>query len=329
MSNSSGNFYYDGLDAEAKSIYTQCLENLAAGRLQTTVSAAPTEENGRRTELVVDALLYGCPELFFLSPEVRTSWAGNSLTLQFSSKYAAAELSGMRAALEAELARISAIVNKFEDTYDRLNRINQYLCARVKPVNSYADRYGDAYGALILKEARCEGFAKAAKLIMDRCGIQGVIAKGTVLTGGAQEKHAWNIAMCGENYYQFDFSWNASQTQHGIPAQDYMFLDDCLAGREHTAEYVYPACTDNSKTFWALNRGEISFHSDLSGIAVVPFKKNYFAVAHLPRKLTGYESENEVFGWMENDLSAYSFGSQISYRYNAALDLLVFYFINE
>ncbi len=322
------NFYSERLNSSVLALYRACIDNLSCGIFQTTTTVEMSEENQREVERVVEAVIYGCPELFFVEQEVQTSWSGDQLTLAFTNKYPDENISELWDKLVTELDRISAIVNKFEKQYDRINRINQYLCARVKPVNSTRGRFGDAYGALILKEARCEGFAKAAKLIMDRCGIQSVIACGEAVFMGHRERHAWIIANCDGKDYHFDFTWNATKGTHNIPGIDYMFLDDHDIGIEHFPNYDYPRCFDSTKTFWAQNNGIIKYHSELSRIKIVAVKNNYIAAAKLPQKLTRYEVDNEVADWMRNELSAYSYGSSIDYSYNEALDLLVFYFIN-
>ena len=322
------NFYSGNLSGDLLLIYHHCVDSLLHGDYTVAVSLEMTEENQRGIEKVVEAIIYGCPELFFIEQSVQTSWEGDQLTLEFTNKYPGENIYELWEKLVAELDRISAIVNKFEKTYDKLNRINQYLCARVKPVSSTRGRYGDAYGALILKEARCEGFAKAAKLIMDRCDIQSIIARGEAVSRGHREGHAWIIANCDGTDYHFDFTWNATRGLHNIPGIDYMFLDDHDIGIEHFPDYDYPRCPDNSKTFWALNNGIIKYHSELSRIKIVAVKNNYIAAAKLTQKLTKYEVDNEVADWMRNELSAYSYGSSIDYSYNEALDLLVFYFIN-
>ena len=156
------NFYSEQLNGTFHQLYLDCVNNLANGIFRTSAILEMNEESQRNIEKVVEAIIYGCPELFFIEQSIRTSWTGNQITLEFSNKYSGENINELWNQLNTELDRISAIVNKFEKTYDKINRINQYLCARVEPIISRQDRYGDAYGALIRKEARCEGSAKAA-----------------------------------------------------------------------------------------------------------------------------------------------------------------------
>ena len=143
------------------------------------------------------------------------------------------------------------------------------------------------------------------------------------------EDHTWNIITLDGNHYHFDFTWNATGTQFGIPGQVYMFLDDETAHAEHFPEHPYPVCSDSAKTFWAINRGNVRFHSDLSKIKIVPFQNNYLAIAKYVDPINEEELEEFVFDWMRDDMAGYHYGSQLSYSVIYKLNLLVFYFVNQ
>lgn len=329
------NFYSQRLTGGFLRLYDASVENLARGVLSTSVDLGYLASDDVEADCnkVVDAIIYGCPELFYVEQNVKYTLAGSRVTLDFKSKYANEDVAVLWGKLDAEINRIAKIVKAIPKPYDQLHRINSYLCARVGVNTSAEGRYGDAYGALILKEARCEGFAKAGKLILDRVGFDSIIACGDALTPQGREKHAWNIVAFNGNHYHFDFTWNSGRGQYGIPGQEYMFLDDDQANVEHFPQYEYPCCTDDSKTFWAKNRGIVRYYSELSKINIVPFKNNYMAIAKFiypyNEEIKGGKLGNEVFEWMRDELSAHSYASQLSYAVNESLDLLIFYFINQ
>ncbi len=325
------NFYSQRLSGDFLRLYNDSVENLSRGRLQASVVLGylPTEDIEPRLREVVDAIVFGCPELFFVGQAFQFTLAGNTVTLHLQNKYDGENLDDMWLRLNAEIDRIVQKAFALPKTFDRIHRVNRYLCARVKPSPNTNARLGDAYGALILREARCEGFAKAAKLIFDRLGIPNCIAAGEALNGDRREEHAWNILECKGAHYHFDFTWNAGSTQYDVPGQVYMFLSDALAHIEHFPKYAYPACADDSKTFWARYNSDVRYHSDLSRIKLVPFKNNYFGMAKFAKPLDVEEVRSEALQWMRDELSAYNYGSQISYALNVRLNLLLFYMIND
>lgn len=323
------NFYSQKLSGDFLRLYNASVENLSRGVLSTRVLCSMSEEelnNGLNP--LTEAIIYGCPEFFYIEQQISATTSGTEVTLSFTNKYKGENLSELWDRLDREINRIVEKVNAISNPYEKLKRINKYLCTRVKYSSSTAGRFGDPYGALILKEARCEGYAKAAKMILDRAGFNSLIAFGQGISGNTREDHAWNIIEYKSKYYHFDFTWNASKAQYGIPGQEYMFLDDLTAHIEHFPKYTYPACQDASKTFWAKNNGIVRYHSDLSRINIVPFNNNYMAIAKMPEKLTEFELRDDIFTWMRDELAGYNYGSQLSYSYNERLDLLIFYFIN-
>lgn len=323
------NFYSVQLSGYERELYYRCVDSLAVGDFTVTYSGnvVPNEDSLNN---VFYAIIYGCPELFYVMQEYETRISGNQVTMLFKNKYPSQNLQEMADRLDREIQRAADRVLKFETQADQLKRLNKYLCTRVSPEYSAAGSYGDAYGALILKRARCEGFAKAASLILHRVGIFCVIAYGkAILPSGGQEDHAWNIVICNDNNYQFDFTWNASSTMNNIPSLQYAFLDDAQMSIEHIPEVnTYPVCSDDSKTVWAENGPPVRFVSDLHKTKIVPYGDNYMAIAKLTKKLTADDLQNNVMNWMMTELSAPTYGCSMSYTYNDRLDLLVMYFTN-
>ncbi len=326
------NFYSEKLSGDWLRLYNESVDNLSRGVFTATVrfSSNPIVNLERNLNDMSIAIVCGCPELFFVEQDIACSHAGQDVTLTFKSKYPVDSINDNWAKLDAEINRIVSIAAVIPGNFDKINRINKYLCMRIKPRYSIEGRFGDAYGALILKEARCEGFSKAAKLIFDRLGIPAIVACGNATIEDRTEPHAWNIIAYKNAYYQFDFSWNAANTHHDIPGQEYMFLDDKTGNiQHHPSRPDYPECTDDSKSFWVRNNGIVNYPSDLSRVKIVPFNKNFLAMAKFSMPPTNSEIEDNAFRWMATELSGYSYGKQLSYVYNRHLKLLVFYMINQ
>lgn len=321
------NFYSRRLGGTAARIYDACINTLVGGGLTASVSASGGDVAAAAAS-AIEAVLYGCPELFYIDQNVETRIEGETVTIVFSDKYGG-DVAAMWQKLNAEIDRIAAKIRDIKGDYARLYRLNQYLCARVKGVNSTDSRYGDAYGALILKAARCEGFCKAAQLILDRVGIDCIIALGEAVWRGERMPHSWNIIYSGGEPYAFDFTWNAGFTVGTVYGADYMFLPDADINIEHFPKHAYPKCKDARQTFWAVNNGEVRYVSDLSRIKIAPVGRGYLAVARFADPPKKDDVDACADAWMVNELHAYDYGRQITYRYNEKLGLVVFYFLND
>lgn len=322
------NFYSRRLSGTAARIYDALISALDSGALTASVSA-DGDNVIAAAEAAIEAVLYGCPELFFLDQSVQTRLDGGTLTVTFSDKYGG-DTAALWQKLNAEIERIAAKIRVLKSDRDKLYRLNQYLCARVKGVNGTDSRYGDAYGALILKAARCEGYCKAAQLILDRVGMDCMIVLGEAIWRGERIPHSWNIVFADGVPYAFDFTWNAGYTVGTVYGADYMFLPDSDINVEHFPKYDdYPECKDGSQTFWAINNGEVKYVSDLSRIKIVPIGRGYLAAARFDAPPDKAEVDACAETWMVNELHAFDYGRQITFRYNEKLGLVVFYFLND
>lgn len=100
----------------------------------------------------------------------------------------------------------------------------------------------NAYGALVCREAVCEGIACAFKLLCDRVGLPSLV----VLGRGNTERHAWNIVRVNKKFYHVDCTWDLhSSIAVHIPYARYRYfnLPDKIIGVNHTAESSFlPVC---------------------------------------------------------------------------------------
>ena len=123
-------------------------------------------------------------------------------------------------------------------TYEIVCAVNEYLCDTVyyPPNEPYAAMTHTAYGALHDGVAVCEGYACAAKLLLNKLGVQCDIQIGTCTDGGG---HAWNLVLVDGQWYQLDVTWNDGSTRR----TDYLLVSDDYMLKSRTWEFSdYPAC---------------------------------------------------------------------------------------
>jgi len=71
------------------------------------------------------------------------------------------------------------------------------------------EQVATVYGALVNREATCEGYAKAFKYFMDYLGIKNVLVTGTARdTSGNEEPHMWNYVCLNDKWYGVDVTWD-------------------------------------------------------------------------------------------------------------------------
>ena len=109
------------------------------------------------------------------------------------------------------------------DHYEIICAVNEYLCDTVVYPDSepYAPETHTPHGAFN-GDAVCEGYATAAKLMLNELGIKCDIQTGVCTNGGG---HAWNLVELEGQWYQMDVTWNDGsprRTDYLLVTDDYM-----------------------------------------------------------------------------------------------------------
>ncbi len=99
---------------------------------------------------------------------------------------------------------------KEKSDYDKIRLVHNYLRDTIEYDSTVSkDNIYDIYGALVLRECVCEGYAKAFQYIMNEVGIENVIVIGTGTNStGKTESHAWNYVKLNDNWYAIDVTWD-------------------------------------------------------------------------------------------------------------------------
>lgn len=155
-----------------------------------------------------------------------------------------------------ELIRIKDETSAYVDTalsridttgmsdYEIVCAVNEYLCDTVYYPDSepYAPLTHTVYGALANGEAVCEGYACAAKVLLNELGIYCDIQFGVCTNGGG---HAWNLVQLEGQWYQMDVTWNDGSADRS----DYLLVTDDYMRKSRTWDVSdYPACADTPYT---------------------------------------------------------------------------------
>ena len=136
-------------------------------------------------------------------------------------------------------AAVATIDTAGKNDYEIICAVNDYLCNTVyyPPTEPYAPVTHTAYGALHDGVAVCEGYACAAKLMLNALGIRCDIQVGDCYEGGP---HAWNLVELNGEWYQLDVTWNDG----GSRVTDYLLVDDAYMQKSRYWETSdYPSCS--------------------------------------------------------------------------------------
>ena len=229
---------YNQLDDNSKMIYDKLYENkenLKTGTykiefgnaFQSLLSKSDGEKQLKKEyQSAIEALIYENPEMFFINAtnmfiniEKTTKLASVKYRVYIDNgtkpNYLADGINGKddinAYQLKIEKVRDYVVEHvKDKSDYEKIKLIHDYLRdtidydSTVSKPNIY-----DIYGALVLRECVCEGYAKSFQYLMNEVGIDNVIVIGTgTNSAGKTENHAWNYVYLENNWYAVDVTWD-------------------------------------------------------------------------------------------------------------------------
>lgn len=144
-----------------------------------------------------------------------------------------------------------------ETSYQKERAIHDYLVKNTaygypdNDQNKDSDAYF-AYGALIRKEAVCNGYAQAMKLLCDIAGIPCEMMTG--ISHG--DHHAWNLVKLEDGkWYQVDATWDDPKPDvAGRVLYNYFNITDEQSALDHQwEEENYPAAEGTEYNYFTIN----------------------------------------------------------------------------
>ena len=229
---------YEQLDDTAKKIYDKLYEsreNMKTGtyridfgnEFQILLSQADGESKLKKEyQSAIETLIYENPEIFYLN--ATSMYINIEKVIKITStKYNVYIDNGSKPNYLAEGFNSKEDI----DTYQtKIEKVRDYIVKNIKDKNDYEkiklthnylrdtinyestiskNNIYDIYGALVLRECVCEGYAKAFQYIMNEVGIDNVIVIGTGTNSmGKTENHAWNYVKLDKKWYAVDVTWD-------------------------------------------------------------------------------------------------------------------------
>jgi len=200
---------------------------------------------------LIRQILDGNPEIMYLR-----SWSvWSDGKIEFNYSIPAPLVQSNQILLQTEVSNVLASIIKpgFTD-FDKVKAIHDYLALNVAydldnfendtvPADSYA-----AFGALVNGIAVCDGYTKAAQLLMNQLNIENhyVVGYGN---GGL---HSWNLVQLGGNYYFMDITWDdPTPDKPGNVRYAYFLVTSEQLRKDHEwTEVNWPTATSTTYSYF-------------------------------------------------------------------------------
>lgn len=243
-------YYYDELESIEKHAYNEILSNIYDMPESISIPAIDSEQFNR----VFSALLRDNPDLFFVGR--KSTLVSNLLSTDCSIEYIIdkQDYSAKKADLDSACEAVLASLSNPDDEWQTEKEIHDYIVknCEYKIVES-EHVYSSAYGALVNGEAACEGYSKAAKLLLDKAGIESSVVSG-ISRGfdGEYDPHMWNAVKINGGYYYLDCTWDDPVSNDGKEYITYSYFnvsDDMIASTHSDISHDF-GCDSTQENYY-------------------------------------------------------------------------------
>lgn len=255
MEAQSGNYYFEQLNSQEKTLYVECYQILAMQAQEILISTLDAEVLPR----IYQCIINDHPEFFYLNGYTYTQYTRDQEIqyITFSGRYVydAEEVARRQKLIDAEVDNLVSRLMGY-DEYETVKRVYEELILSTDYSMDSPDNQ-NICSVFLDKKSVCNGYAKAAQYLLNDLGIPCIIVNG--MTNG--DTHAWNIVEIDGAYYHMDATWgdpsyysSTDSEKEGAPNIDYSYLcvTDAEIGKNHAIdqEFTLPACTSTKDNYF-------------------------------------------------------------------------------
>ncbi|MDO4566638.1 MAG: transglutaminase domain-containing protein [Oscillospiraceae bacterium] len=191
-------------------------------------------------------IMQDSPEIFWVEWAWNIHSRSDGFIVSPSYIFTKEEVETKRAELEAAVNALAAEAEEKGMTSTELDK-TRFVHDTLINSCSYTENSGDtvihtSYGALVLGQAVCDGYAHAARLLLSRLGVQTRYVEGEAVNDGMVEGHAWNLVQVDGGYYHMDITWDDGdhKTDEGeatnVVSYTYFLVSDEEIGIDHSIQ---------------------------------------------------------------------------------------------
>lgn len=262
---------------------------------------------------IINVFLWDNPWAFYFDYNFSYSYMisnNQEIVLQADLTYtmSKSEVEEAKEEIDSVVNNIMMVVDKFDNDYDKERYIHDYLALSINYIEN--DHAYDIYGALVLHESVCEGYAKAFQYLLAFAGIKSCMVAGQSYNPSTKllEEHAWNLVLIDDVYTYVDVTWD-DQGEAGI-WYTYFNLPYSLISVDHQfygLSFEFPTDYDLSQNYFYKKQAVVN---ELSVNSIVSLFKNDRAV------FLYLGNESDVYSWYQNNISNIVAGIHVNGGYS-------------
>lgn len=243
-------YYYQSLGEKEKQAYTQIKESIFSfpEKIETPVLTQP------QLETVLNALIYDNPMLFMLDK--------CSLEIKGERAFFVPVYSVTQDKYKTDAQNISEIINQLlrnipADRYEAELYCHDYIINTCTYSDTGFHEEDTVAGVFLGGKAKCSGYAKAFKLLLNAAGIESVLVTGDATDyNGKTQSHMWNAVKIDDSWCYTDITWNDPVGENGENYIQHIYFNmtEEMLSRTHTDFEFRYKCNSPSLFYYIINK---------------------------------------------------------------------------
>lgn len=240
-------FYYQKLSQNSKNAYNLIMKEIYSFPKKILVPKL----NDTELDDVYEAILYDNTDMFFLKETCSTYKVSGKTYFYPEYTMSIEKYRSQMKALEEKESEILPYLKGENDYQTELN-IHNYVISNCNYSEGVTTVSSSPYGCLVVGKASCEGYSKAIKRLLDRCGIENYFAMGETQDESDQYVgHLWNIVKINGEFYHLDATWNDNNNDNEKLTYSYFNINDELIQKTHIVEERFLGiCNSMSENYY-------------------------------------------------------------------------------
>lgn len=225
--------WFSSLSNDGKHAYNLILRSIYSMPEEIEINSI----NSETLDGVFYALMSDNPDLFFVGRRCTLRTVGRRTFFSVDYTVSKEDYSEMKAKLDSVCNSVADSFTDKTDLWQTELEIHDYIIDNCDYSLDNELLGSSAYGALVSGKAACEGYSKAAKLLLDAAGIENTVVTGkTESDTGPSGAHMWNVVCLGGEWYHLDCTWDDPVDESGKKAKNHLYfnVDDESVSSTHS-----------------------------------------------------------------------------------------------
>ena len=291
-------YYFNNLDEKEKEAYITMYSSFM--NFEETF-VMEIDDDSLKT--VFTSVLYDNPHIFWVDNEYQYIENENSLSFTPNYRNTPAEANVILTQLNEKINEIVTEANKLNTAYEKELYIHDYICENTAYDEALGEISGgnSAHDSLLYGKAICEGYSRAAQILLDAVDIDNYLVVGDGESNGETEAHMWNVVEIDNQNYYLDVTWDDSGVDESIVYFYFNVSDEMIKNDHYNIEPANNNCTSDKLYYYAVNGSYVksfkgfSVHTNRSGNIL---RSGENKVEFIFENLTDYQKALE---YIEND----------------------------